>query len=213
MIAFLRLRCANRSLYCGARLLCRMFGRLEIYSGTANMNTYVAFFRGINVGGNHLLPMKELVAALEQIGAQKVRTYIQSGNAVFESTEKNLAHLSKQLSAEINMRRGFEPHIHILTLEALSKAIAENPFPEAVIAPSSLHLGFLSASPKNPNLEKLAALRTSSERFLLTEHVFYLHAPDGVGRSRLAANSEKLLGISMTDRNWKTVCKVMEMAS
>lgn len=176
------------------------------------MNTYVAFFRGINVGGNNLLPMKELVAALESIGARKVRTYIQSGNAVCESTENNLTRLSKQLSTEINKRRGFEPHVHILTLEALSKAIEENPFPEAVIDPSSLHLGFLSSSPMSPNLEKLASLRKDSERFLLTERVFYLHAPEGVGRSKLAANSEKLLGVPMTDRNWKTVCKVMEMA-
>lgn len=176
------------------------------------MNTYVAFFRGINVGGNNPLPMKELVAALESIGARKVRTYIQSGNAVFESAEKNLARLSKKLSAEINKRCGIEPHVHILTLEALSKAIAENPFPDAVADPSNLHLGFLSSSPKSPNLEKIATLRKNSERFLLAERVFYLHAPEGVGRSKLAANAEKLLGAPMTDRNWKTVCKVMEMA-
>jgi uncharacterized protein (DUF1697 family) len=176
------------------------------------MNIYVAFFRGINVGGNNPLPMKTLVAALDSIGARKVRTYIQSGNAVFECDEMSLARLSKQLSAEINKRCGFEPHVHILTLDALSKAIAENPFPDAVTDPSSLHLGFLSSSPKSPNLERLATLRSDSERFLLVERVFYLHAPEGVGRSKLAANSEKLLGVPMTDRNWKTVCKVMEMA-
>ncbi len=176
------------------------------------MNTYVAFFRGINVGGNNPLSMKELVAALESIGARKVRTYIQSGNAVFESAEKNLARFSKQLATEINNRCGFEPHVHILTLDVLSKAIEENPFPEAVSDPSTLHLGFLSSSPKKPNLEKIATLRKDSERFLLTERVFYLHAPEGVGRSKLAANSEKLLGVPMTDRNWRTVCKVMELA-
>ena len=176
------------------------------------MKTYVALFRGINVGGNNPLPMKTLVAALDSIGARKVRTYIQSGNAVFESAEKSLARLSKQLSTEINNRCGFEPHVLIVTPESLSKAIAENPFPDAVADPSSLHLGFLSSSPKSPNLERLATLRKDSERFLLVERVFYLHAPEGVGRSKLAANSEKLLGVPMTDRNWKTVCKVMEMA-
>lgn len=176
------------------------------------MNTYVALFRGINVGGNCALPMKELVATLEEIGARKVKTYIQSGNAVFESVEKNLARLSKQLSAEIMKRRGFEPHVHILTFEALEKATAENPFPEAVADPSSLHLGFLASRPKSPDLNKLSSLRKESERFHLTESVFYLHAPEGVGRSKLAASSEKLLGVPMTDRNWRTVCKVMEMA-
>ncbi|UZR29019.1 DUF1697 domain-containing protein [Methylococcus mesophilus] len=176
------------------------------------MNTYVALFRGINVGGNCTLPMKELVAILEEIGAQNVRTYIQSGNAVFKSTERNLAHLSMQLSAEIKKRRGFEPHVNILTLEALAKAVADNPFPETVIDPGSLHLGFLSASPKNPDLDKLSALKKDTERFHLADNVFYLHAPEGVGRSKLAANSERLLGVSMTDRNWRTVCKIMATA-
>lgn len=176
------------------------------------MNTYVAFFRAINVGGNNRLPMKGLVAALANLGSRKVRTYIQSGNAIFESDEGDTARLSKQLAIEIDKRCGFEPHVHILTLESLSKAIAENPFPEAVIDPSNLHLGFLSSIPENPNLEKLSALKKESERFLLAGGVFYLHAPEGVGRSKLAANSEKLLGVPMTDRNWKTVCKVMELA-
>lgn len=175
------------------------------------MNTYVAFLRGINVGGNNPLPMKELVAVLESIGAAKVRTYIQSGNAVFESAEKNLARFSKQLAAEILNLRGFKPHVQILTLEALAKAIAENPFPEAVSDPTSLHFGFLAASPKSPDLEKLSALRKESERFQLVDSVFYLHAPKGVGRSKLAASAEKRLGVSMTDRNWKTVCEVMEL--
>lgn len=177
------------------------------------MNIYVALFRGINVGGNNPLPMKELVAALENIGARKVRTYIQSGNAVFERAEPNGGDLSRQLSAEIDKRCGFAPQVLLLTREALANAIAENPFPEAAIDPSSLHLGFLASAPERPNLEKLSALRKDGERYWLAERVFYLHAPAGVGRSQLAANAEKLLGVAMTVRNWKTVCKVMEMAA
>lgn len=176
------------------------------------MDTYIAFFRGINVGGNCSLPMKELVAALEGMGAQKVRTYIQSGNAVFQSAESNPSLLSKKLTAEIMKRRGFEPYVLILRLEALEKAITENPFPEAETDPGSLHLGFLASTPTNPDLEKLSTLKKDSERFHLTDGVFYLHAPEGVGRSKLAASTEKLLGVPMTDRNWRTVCKVMEMA-
>lgn len=175
------------------------------------MNVYVALFRGINVGGRGALPMKELVAVLEELGARRVRTYIQSGNAVFESAEKNVARLSGKISAEIMRRRGFEPHIQILAPEVLANAIAENPFPEAVNDPGALHLGFLAAPPENPDLKKLAGLASESERFQLRGSVFYLHAPEGVGRSKLAARSEKLLGVSMTDRNWRTVCKVMEM--
>jgi len=176
------------------------------------MNTYIAFFRGINVGGKNRLPMKDLVALLEGIGAQEIRTYIQSGNAVFLSSEKNPSQLSKQLAAEVKKRHGFEPCVLILELAAINRAIAKNPFPEAETDPGSLHLGFLASTPKNPDLEKLDSLRTESERFHLIDNVFYLHAPEGVGKSRLAASAEKLLGVPMTDRNWRTVCKVRDLA-
>ncbi len=176
------------------------------------MNTYIALFRGINVGGKNSLPMNGLVAILKDIGAKRARTYIQSGNAVFQSEEGNSLQLSKQLAAAIKNRHGFESQVLILGLEAIDRAIAKNPFPDAVTDPSNLHLGFLASAPKNPDLEKLNNLRTENERFYLTDEVFYLHAPDGVGRSKLAANSERLLGVTMTDRNWRTVCKIKELA-
>ena len=176
------------------------------------MNTYIAFFRAINVGGKNPLPMKSLVAILEGMGAHKVKTYIQSGNAVFQSAENNAALLSSQLAAEIKKHHGFEPFTLILGLEALRQACANNPFPEAEADPQSLHLGFLAAKPQRPDLDKLSSLKRISERFHLGDGVFYLHAPEGVGKSKLAASAEKLLGVPMTDRNWRTVCKVVELA-
>ena len=176
------------------------------------MNTYIALLRGINVGGKNPLPMTGLVALLENIGAQKIKTYIQSGNAVFHSAEKSRSQLSQRLTAEIKKRYGFEPYTLILGLDAIEKAIAENPFPEAEADPRALHLGFLAFTPKSPDLKKLNALKKESERFHLSDSVFYLYAPEGVGRSKLAASNEKLLGVPMTDRNWRTVCKIREMA-
>jgi uncharacterized protein (DUF1697 family) len=176
------------------------------------MTTYLAFLRGINVGGKNSLPMKELVAILEGFGAQKVKTYLQSGNAVFQGAENISSQLPEQLAAEIRKRQGFEPQVLILQLEAVKMALAENPFPEAEADPGSLHLGFLFSRPERPDLEKLSHLKTESERFHLGDGVFYLHAPEGVGRSKLAASAEKLIGVPMTDRNWRTVCKVAEMA-
>lgn len=158
------------------------------------------------------MPMKELVVLLGDIGAKEVRTYIQSGNAVFQSAEKNSSRLSKQLAAEIKKRHGFGPYVLILGLDAIKRVMAENPFPEAEADPSSLHLGFLASTPESPDLEKLNSLKKESERFHLNDNVFYLHAPEGVGRSKLAASTEKLLGVPMTDRNWRTVCKIRELA-
>lgn len=176
------------------------------------MNTYIALLRGINVGGKNSLPMKELVTMLESIGAKEVRTYIQSGNAVFQSAEKNPAQISRRLSAAIKKRRGFAPQVLILDLEAIKSAMAGNPFPEAEASPANLHLGFLVATPGQPDLAQLDKLKKESEQYHLSENIFYLHAPEGVGRSRLAANVERLLGVPLTARNWRTVCKIRAMA-
>ncbi len=176
------------------------------------MKTYIALFRGINVGGKNVLPMQELIAILDGLGAKNVNTYIQSGNAVFQIEEHDISQFSHKITVEIKQHKGFEPCVLLLGLEGLEKAIEENPFPEAEANPKTLHLGFLASAPDNPDMKKIAALKTASERFYLSDRVFYLHAPEGVGRSKLAAGVEKLLGVPMTDRNWRTVCKIWEMA-
>lgn len=176
------------------------------------MKTYIALFRGINVGGNNSLPMKELVAVLEALGARGVKTYIQSGNAVLDSEEEDPSRLCARISAAIQQRRGFAPQVLLLTREDLARAIKENPFPEAATDHKALHAGFLADTPTAPDLAALEALRSETERFVLRGAVFYLHAPDGVGRSKLAAKAERLLGVPMTSRNWQTVCKVLELA-
>ena len=175
------------------------------------MQTYIALLRGINVGGKTTLPMAGLVSALEASGGQSVRTYIQSGNAVFQSVEMDSVQLVSRLSTEISARFGIQPYILILGLEKLIRAMQNNPFPAAQADPSYLHLGFLASVPLAPDLEKLERLKTPGEQYRLVEDVFYLYAPDGVGSSRLAAGVEKVLGVPMTDRNWRTVEKIRKM--
>lgn len=176
------------------------------------MKTYIALLRGINVGGNNVLPMKDLVTTLESAGARDVATYIQSGNAVFRSEEQDAALLAEGIRAAIGERHGFEPRVLVLGSEEMEEAVRSNPFPEAEAEPKTLHLYFLAASPERPDLDALEGIKGDRERFVLGDRVFYLHAPDGIGRSRLAANAEKLLGVPATARNWRTVRKVMEMA-
>ena len=176
------------------------------------MKTYVALFRGINVGGKNLLPMRVLVPVLEDLGARRVMTYIQSGNAVFQGPDQDLSRLSGKISREIQKRCGFAPQVLLLKLTDIERVIRKNPFPEAERDPASLHIGFLASAPKNPDLKTLSRLKSENERFRLLGRIFYLHAPAGIGRSKLAAKAQHLLGVSMTDRNWRTVCKLREMA-
>ena len=175
------------------------------------MKTHIALFRGINVGGRNTLPMKELVLILEDLGGQNVRTYIQSGNAVFDSNEHDSSRLSTLISTEIGKRRGFAPYVLLLSVEKLEKAIANNPFPEGETEPQALHIGFLASAPKQPDLKRLENLREGKEQFHLIDDIFYLYAPAGVGRSKLAASAERSLGVAMTDRNWRTVRKIQQM--
>jgi uncharacterized protein (DUF1697 family) len=187
-------------------------GRGVGYRYADEMKTYIALFRGINVGGRNVLPMSELVSMLENIGLQNVETYIQSGNVVFQSEETNASLLADTICAAIKKSHGFEPQVLLLKPEEIEKAVQSNPFPEAESQPKTLHLHFLSSEPRSPDLDALESIRDDRERFVLKDGVLYLHAPHGIGRSKLAANAEKLLGVSITGRNWRTVCKLIEMA-
>jgi len=175
------------------------------------MKTYIALLRGINVGGKNTLPMKELAKLLEDLGSHNVKTYIQSGNIVLQSKEKNATRLANKIRAGIKERFHFEPHVLLLKIQELETAIKNNPFPEAESEPTTLHLGFLASAPKDPDMQKLKSIGKENERFVLKSNVFYLHAPDGIGRSKLAASAEKLLGVPQTGRNWRTVCQLMDI--
>jgi uncharacterized protein (DUF1697 family) len=177
------------------------------------MTTLIALLRGINVIGNNKLPMKELSALLTGMDLLDVQTYIQSGNVTFLCDIKNKATLAAKITAAIKAQYGFAPHVLLLEATELRKAMAGNPYPEAVTEPKSLHLFFLDEAPKHPDLKALEAIRTGGEQFKLTGKVFYLHTPDGFGPSKLATRVEKLLGVPATARNWNTVCKLAEMVA
>jgi uncharacterized protein (DUF1697 family) len=176
------------------------------------MKTYIALLRGINVGGARMLPMRELTLLLEKNGCIDVQTYIQSGNVIFRSA-LNADRVAKQVTAAVSKSHGFEPRVFVLTPGELENAAAGNPFPEAGENPKSVHVFFLAERPKQADLKSLEALKAGSERFLLKGNVLYLHAPDGVGTSKLAAQAERLLGVDATARNWRTVTTLLAMVS
>lgn len=180
------------------------------------MNTYIALLRGVNVGGRNKLPMKAWKQQLETIGCQQVETYIQSGNAVFQHAIADPNDLAIPIRSAIQTAYGFDARVLILSAQALKQAIAENPFPEAEEMPKTLHLYFLEEVSSQPTLEKITEekmteIKAATERFALKSGVFYLHAPDGIGRSKLAAKAEKLIGVAATARNWRTVTRLAEM--
>ncbi len=174
---------------------------------------WIALFRGINVGGNNILPMAKLKSDLESLKLKNVRTYIQSGNVVFESTTKSASSLSKKIARRIEEQHGFRPHLLVLNRDDLLTAIKSNPFPTAVSDPKTLHFFFLAEPAVDPNTKALDNAKSATERLPTDATVFYLHAPDGIGRSKLAANAEKYLGVVTTARNYRTVDSLLSMAT
>lgn len=173
------------------------------------MQTYIALFRGINVGGRNILPMDELKALLGEMGCEGVETYIQSGNVVFRSRSDDRDTLGKEISRAISKRYGFEPKVYLLDADQLRRAIDGNPFDTGL--GKALHFYFLASYPDSPDLDRLDALKAGTEEYRLIDRVFYLYAPDGMGRSKLAANIEKCLGVPATGRNWNTVSRLRTM--
>lgn len=176
------------------------------------MPSYLAFFRGVNVGGANKLPMKELVAILESLGCTNVQTYIQSGNAAFASGSRSRDKLAAQITAAIEQAKGFAPLVLLLRQPQLEAIAAANPYPAAEADHKTLHLFFLTAKAKKPDLAALEKLQAADESFALLGDVLYLHAPSGIGRSKLAAKVDRYLGVPTTARNWRTVSTMLELA-
>ncbi|MER6199996.1 DUF1697 domain-containing protein [Streptomyces sp. NPDC001586] len=180
----------------------------------ATTTKYAALLRGINVGGSKKVPMAELRSVLEELGHGDVQTYLQSGNAVFSSAEKDPAALARELETAIEARFGFR--VACLVVDgAYLRAVADAcPFPAAELEGKQLHATFFSAQ---PGAERFAALDQASylpEEYRLGDRVLYLYAPDGLGRSKLAealAKPAVVKGIDVTTRNWNTVAKLVEL--
>ncbi len=168
------------------------------------MHKFIVLFRGINVGGNNLLPMKELVPLLKQNGYESVSSYIQSGNIVLKSPNNP----AEQVQSLVSESFGFSPVLLTLVEPAFSTSVLNNPYKE--FEGKFVHFYFCE-SDINLDMDKLNKYITSSEEYTVKGNVFYLHAPEGIGRSKLVANIESCLGQSATGRNLNTVNKISSM--
>ncbi len=167
------------------------------------MKTYIAFLRGINVGGNSIIPMSELKAMCEEIGFAKVRTFIQSGNVVFESqfTEVELV---KQLEDVLFQKKQKHISLIIRNAEELELVPQTNPYREA--EPSKVAVLFF----KDPVPTQLSDFKTTGpEIFEAHGREIFIHYPDGMGKSKLKLPKWAQNG---TARNINSVNKLVEMS-
>jgi len=179
------------------------------------MKTWIALFKGLNVGGNNKILMKDLIGEFQALGYSNVSTYIQSGNVVFQSSEKNPESLCTTITAALQDKFAITTHAVVLSSQSLTQAINKNPFPElqSEADAKKLHLCFLSQPSTQFDQLRLKAIIKPSERWKLIDQVFYLHTPEGMGTSKLGAQVEKIVGVTVTARNWRTVCTLDALAS
>ena len=181
--------------------------------------TFIAVLRGINVGGHKIVKMERLRATFEALGFGNVRTYVQSGNVVFDGQGvpgKVAEKIAAKIAARLERDFGFSVPVTVLTGEALGRVVAENPFvKEKGIDPAKLHVTFLSGPAAAEGLKKLGALPAGPDRFFcgLPSTTVYLHCPESYGNSKLSNGAiEKALALGATTRNWKTVTTLHRMA-
>jgi len=177
-----------------------------------NPSTYVALLRGINVGGKHMLPMKELAAIFVEAGCANVRTYIGSGNVIFSAPARLLKVLPELITERIAERFGYRVPVIVRTSEQMAQAIRDNPFLQAGESAKMLYVYFLAHPPNAIAVGNLDADRSPPDAFRVCNQEIYLHLPNGGARSKLTnAYFDAQLSTTCTARNWATVLKIFEM--
>lgn len=174
---------------------------------------HIALLRGINVGGKHKLPMRDLAALFEQAGCQDVRTYIQSGNVLFRAHRALAAKIPQLIAAAIALQAGMQIPVVTRTADELRAIIRRNPFLETHADLERLHVAFLADPPALLRLAQLDPHRSPPDTFQVHGREIYLHLPNGVARSKLTnAYFDSTLATVSTIRNWRTVLALLELA-
>jgi uncharacterized protein (DUF1697 family) len=178
------------------------------------MPVIVSMLRGVNVGGHNMIKMDALRALYESLKLRDPQTYVQSGNVVFKTDERDLVLLARRIEHGIERRFHFRPDVIIRTTSELRDAIARNPFAKRRgIEPGKLLVTFLAGDPDPEACEKVLKIKTDPEELSISGREVYIYYPAGMGRSKLSwiaiANGLKTTG---TGRNWNSVTKLLEIA-
>jgi len=175
---------------------------------------YIALLKGINVGGQKMIKMKDLVNALASLHFSSIKTYLQSGNVVFEHEVEDILKLTEKIESKISEAFGFAVKTIIHTNDELESIINNNPFvDEPDIDPEKLHVTFLSEMPEQSRVENLEIKKEEVEKFSIISREVYLYCPNGYGNTKLNNSVfEKKLNVIATTRNWKTVKNIFTLS-
>jgi uncharacterized protein (DUF1697 family) len=178
------------------------------------MTVVISMLRGVNVGGHNKIKMDALRALYVSLKLEDVTTFIQSGNVVFRTKERELAKVGKRIGDGIEKSFGFRPEVILRTVDEMRGVVARNPFAgRKDVEPGKLLVWFLAAEPEAEARKKVFTVKMEQEEIRIEERELYIYFPDGQGRSKLSMGAvERALKVSGTGRNWNSVLKLLEMA-
>jgi len=178
------------------------------------MSIYISLLRGINVGGQKKLSMETLREICQGLGFRQIRTYLQSGNVIFESAVANLELLTQQIEVQIAQTCGYAVQAVVRQVDELQCIVRDNPFlRDSDINASKLHVSFLYRQPSESAWSKVVIPTNIADQFARGESVIYLYYPNGYAKARIPASFfEKRLSVPLTDRNWNTATALYNIA-
>jgi len=178
------------------------------------MSTFISLLRAVNLAGHKVISMDALRDLYAGIGLSHLRTYIQSGNVVFESPRDDLSELTRQIEAHIEQAFGFHVEVFIRRPADFLHILSNNPFLNDRHAdPGKLYVTFLYQLLSEETRSKLANPTGTTDEYALAAQEVYLYLPNGYAHTKLSNSFfEKKLGTCTTTRNWNTINALYRMA-
>lgn len=178
------------------------------------MTTYISILRGINVSGQRPIKMDALRKMYETLSFENVQTYIQSGNVIFSTQERDTKELGAMISSKIKTDFGFDVPVIVLSVKTLKEIVENNPFAKDNQKDTAfLHVTFLADNPTDYDEAGIIAKKQPNEEMAITPNAVYLYCPNGYATTKLSNNFlETRLKVQATTRNWKTTNELLKLA-
>ncbi|TAK58164.1 MAG: DUF1697 domain-containing protein [Bacteroidetes bacterium] len=185
------------------------------------MPRYIAFLRGINVSGQKIIKMEELRKIFEGMKFPNVKTYIQSGNVIFDSSEKNAEKLTQKIEKGLVKALGYDVAVILRSKEEIAEIVTLDPFnissgtlqyKKTKAGDAKPYVVFVSLAPGNIPKLPMVSPKGDVEIVGVHKNTFFCLShplPNGT-RGFPNAFIEKEFKIPATTRNWNTVNKVLE---
>ena len=176
------------------------------------MTAIVAMLRGVNVGPHNRIKMEDLRALCGSLKLEKAQTYVQSGNVVFTSNERDLVALATKMEDAIEKKFGFRPAVILRSGAEMRAIVKKNPFAKREFDPAKLAVMFLNTELPSEMRKQLEAIKVGPEELKAFPRELYVYFPDGMGRSKLSPAIDRVVKKTGTGRNWNSVMNLLEMA-